>query len=189
VILVQAAAARLLRERDPPGSDAALKTIEDVARSTLGEIDGLVRALREDDRFSPSSKDGLPVLSVAGIEGLAESQRASGFDVSTRIEGDRRRVPRGVDSAAYRIVQESLTNAARHGSGSAEVSIQFGERALEVTVTNPLPAETPREETGAGGQGLIGMRERAQLLGGRLSAGAVDGVWRVRAELPYDRSA
>jgi signal transduction histidine kinase len=187
VILVQAAAARLLRERDPAGSDAALKTIEDVARSTLGDIDGLVRALREDDRFSPSSGDGLPVLSVAGIEGLAESQRAGGLDVTTRVEGGRRAVPPGVDSAAYRIVQEALTNAARHGSGRAEVWIHFGERALEVTVTNPVAAKGPRAQTPGGGQGLIGMRERAQLLGGRLSAGADDGVWRVRAELPYDR--
>jgi signal transduction histidine kinase len=189
VILVQASAARLLRERDPAGSEEALKTIEDVGRSTLGEIDGLVRALREDDRFSPASDDGLPVLSVAGIEGLAESQRAAGLDVATRIDGDRRTVPRGVDGAAYRIVQEALTNAARHGTGAAEVSIRFGESALEVTVTNPVGVEGRGTETPGGGQGLIGMRERAQLLGGRLAAGAVDGVWRVRAELPYDRSA
>jgi signal transduction histidine kinase len=189
VILVQAGAARLLRKSDPSGSEAALKTIEDVARSTLGEIDSLVRALREDDRFSPSSADGLPVLSVAGIEGLAESQRASGLNVTTSIEGEPRSVPRGVDGAAYRIVQESLTNAARHGTGGAEVSIQFGASALEVTVTNPVAADSTETETPGGGQGLIGMRERAQLLGGRLSAGTVDGVWRVQAELPYDGAA
>jgi signal transduction histidine kinase len=187
VILVQAAAARLLRERNPAGSEAALKTIEDVARTTLAEIDALVRALREDDRSSPSGKDGMPVLSIAGVEGLAESQRASGLDVSTRIEGEPHAVPPGVDGAAYRIVQESLTNAARHGVGGAEVSIRFGETALQVTVTNPVGPESPRTQTPGGGQGLIGMRERAQLLGGRLAAGAVDGVWRVRAELPYDR--
>jgi signal transduction histidine kinase len=188
VILVQAGAARLLRERDPARSEAALKTIEEVARSTLGEIDGLVRALREDDRFTPVRDDGLPVLSVDGIESLVESQRAGGLEVSTRIEGERRAVPRGVDGAAYRIVQESLTNAARHGAGRADVSIRFGERALEVTVTNPVDAGHAGAEGSADGQGLVGMRERAELLGGRLSAGRVDGVWRVEAELPYDRA-
>jgi signal transduction histidine kinase len=187
VILVQAAAARLLRERDPSGSEAALKTIEDVARSTLGEIDSLVRALREEDRFPPASEDGLPVLSVDGIEGLAESQRSAGLDVATRIEGNRKSVPRGVDGAAYRIVQEALTNAARHGTGEAEVSIRFGVRALEVTVTNPTASGEERRS--GGGQGLVGMRERAQLLGGSLAAGPEDGFWRVRAELPYERAA
>jgi signal transduction histidine kinase len=186
VILVQAAAARLLRERDPARSEDALETIEDVARSTLGEIDDLVRALREDDHGSRTSEDGLPVLSVDGIEGLAETQRAAGLEVSTRIEGDRRTVPRGVDGAAYRIVQEALTNAARHGAGTAEVAIRFGDHALEVTVTNPIGPAV--EQSLGGGQGLVGMRERAQLLGGRLAAGADDGLWRVRAELPYDRA-
>jgi signal transduction histidine kinase len=188
VILVQAGAARLLRDRDPARADDALQTIEEVARSTLGEIDGLVRALREDDRSRLPADDGLPVLSVAGIEGLAESKRAAGLDVSTRIEGERRAVPRGVDGAAYRIVQEALTNAARYGAGGAEVSIRFGDRALEVTVTNPIGADPTETDSPEGGQGLIGMRERAQLLGGKLAVGADNGFWRVRAELPYDRA-
>ena len=88
-----------------------------------------------------------------------------------------------MDQAAYRILQEALTNAARHGSGSAEVEVGFGPSALELTVTNPVAARARRPP--AAGHGIVGMRERAALLGGTLEAGAEDGVFRVRARLPY----
>jgi signal transduction histidine kinase len=181
VILVQAGAARLLQDQDLERSREALETIEEVARETLGEIDQLIRMLREDG--SPEEVEPPPGL--AAVETLAARYRASGLAVTLRVDGSRRPLAPGVDQAAYRILQEALTNAARHGSGSAEVEVDFGAGLLVVTVTNPVP---PGAANGAG-HGLIGMRERAQLLGGSLEAGAVDGVYRVRARLPLDEES
>jgi signal transduction histidine kinase len=183
VILVQAGAARLLLEQDPDRSRAAIETIEDVARETLVEIDQLVRVLRE-----PASSDGVePPAGLAALDTLLERSRSSGLDVRLTIVGMRRALPAGVDRAAYRIVREALTNAARHGTGSAEVELDFGENALEVLVTNPMPADGA--VASRGGHGIIGMRERALLLGGTLEAGAESGVFRVRATLPYGEAS
>jgi signal transduction histidine kinase len=92
-----------------------------------------------------------------------------------------------VDRTAYRVLQEAITNAARHGRGAAEVDVEFGERALEVVVTNPRRPGAPRRA--AGGHGIVGMRERVALVGGTLDARAVDGDFRVRARLPYTPEA
>lgn len=179
VILVQAGAARLLQERDPAGARAALLTVEEVARDTLGEIDQLVRALRDD------LPDGEvePPPGLAALDALAERYRVSGLAVDVMVDGNRRPLSPAVDRAAYRILQEALTNAAWHGGGSAEVTIEFAPKALEIAVTNPtMPSPSERD---GGGHGIVGMRERAQLLGGTLEAGADNGSFRVRARLPY----
>jgi signal transduction histidine kinase len=179
VILVQAGAARLLQEQDLERSRAALETIEEVARDTLGEIDQLVSALREDG----SSQDVEPPPGLAALDTLAERYRAAGLAVTVRIDGARRALPPGVDQAAYRILQEALLNAARHGTGSAEVEIDFGPTMLEVGVNNPTPPGMPVRN--GGGHGIVGMRERAQLLRGTLEAGGSNGTYRVLARLPY----
>jgi signal transduction histidine kinase len=177
VILVQAGAARLLQEQDLERSRKALETIEDVARDTLGEIDQLIRVLREDG----SGPEVEPPPGLAALETLAARYRASGLEVTVRIDGSRRPLAPGVDQAAFRILQEALTNAVRHGNGSAEVEIAYGTSLLEVTVTNPTRAGV----VNGSGHGIVGMRERAQLLGGSLEAGAANGVYRVRARLPF----
>jgi signal transduction histidine kinase len=178
VILVQAGAARLLRERDPEASTKALETIEEVARDTIGEIDRLVHALRENEQQPPRTPVGLQA-----VDELVERHRSAGLPVHFNVGGPPRRLPGGVDAAAYRIVQEALLNAARHGDGGeADVRVRFGPTALEVTVTNPARNGTPRP---GGGHGITGMRERAHLLGGRLEAGAEGGEFRVYAQLPY----
>jgi signal transduction histidine kinase len=178
VILVQAGAARLLQERDPVAARHALTTIEDVARETIGEIDLIVRGLREDPDGAVEPPTGLAALGT-----LAERYRAGGLAVEVQVEGAPRPLPRGVDQAAYRIVQESLTNAARHGAGgAAAVRIGYGEAGLALDVANDVEgAATPTQ----GGHGILGMRERAALLGGSLEAGVVDGAFRVAARLPY----
>jgi signal transduction histidine kinase len=183
VILVQAGAARLLNKQDPERAQAALETIEEVARETLGEIDQLVRALREDDH--PEGTDGTvePPPGLAALESLATRHRSAGLAVSIRTRGSRRPLAPGLDQAAYRILQEALTNAAKHGRGTAEVELNFGPSALKLTVTNPAGSNG---SAGAGGHGLVGMRERAALLGGSLEASASDGRFRVRARLPYE---
>jgi signal transduction histidine kinase len=178
VILVQAGAARLLLEQDPVRSRAALETIEDVARETLVEIDQLVRALRDS-----ASPDGVePPAGLAALDTLVERSRAAGLDVEVAIEGARRALPPSVDQASYRILREALTNAARHGTGSAKVALEFGPTALDVSVTNPVP---PGAVASRGGHGIVGMRERAVLLGGTLDAAATGDVFRLRASLPY----
>jgi signal transduction histidine kinase len=92
-----------------------------------------------------------------------------------------------VDRAAYRILQEALTNAAQHGEGGARVDLGFGEDGLELTVTNRVRADGTSRA--GGGHGLVGMSERALLLGGTLDAGADDGVFRVHARLPVNGAA
>jgi signal transduction histidine kinase len=180
VILVQAGAARLLQEQDPVRTRAALETIEDVARETLAEIDQLVRVLRED--VSSNGSEVEPPPGLAALETLAERHRASGLAVAVKLDGSRRQLAPAVDRAAYRILQEALTNAARHGRGSADVEVTFGREALELTVTNPRP----HTATQADGHGIVGMRERTELLGGSFEAAPVDGLFRIRARLPYD---
>ncbi len=180
VILVQAGAARLLLEQDPARSRAAIETIEEVARDTLVEIDQLVRVLRED---GPRG-DVEPPAGLAALEMLLDRSRAAGLRPTLTIEGTPRVLPPAVDQAAYRIVREALTNAARHGLGSAAVLLEFGSGALEITVTNPAAEAEP-----GSGHGIVGMRERALLLGGTLEAGPSDGLFRVHATLPYREGA
>jgi signal transduction histidine kinase len=183
VILVQAGAARLLQERDPERSREAIETIEEVARDTLGEIDQLVRALRENS--SPAEVEPPPGL--AALDALAARHRSSGLAVTVSIEGPRRPLAPVVDQAAYRILQEALTNAARHGAGSAEVEIDYGPTQLEVSVTNPTAQDAIARNGGT--HGIVGMRERTQLLGGSLETAARDGLFILRARLPYGESS
>jgi signal transduction histidine kinase len=182
VILVQAGAARLLQQRDPGAAQAALSTIEDVARETIGEIDHLVRGLREDNG-SPTVE---PPTGLAAVDTLVARHRAAGLAIDLQVEGQIRLLPRRLDQAAYRILQESLTNAARHGDGWAEVEVRFGEGQLDLTVSNTLPADPGG--TAGGGHGILGMRERASLLGGTLDAGLAGGRFMVRARLPYGQA-
>jgi signal transduction histidine kinase len=182
VILVQAGAARLLSEKDPERARAALETLEEVARETVEEIDQLVRVLRDDDGSPQPAREVEPPLGLAALETLAERHRAAGLELTVHVDGSRRDLAPGVDQAAYRILQEALTNAARHGNGLAEVNITFGSSALEITVTNPVP---PESVAAGGGHGIVGMRERAALLGGNLQSSAGDGVFRIDTRLPY----
>lgn len=183
VILVQAGAARLLGRRDPDGAEQALFTIEDVARETIGEIDQLIRGLRADAEPRQDGQTIEPPIGLAAFPELAERHRAAGHRVAVRVQGPRRPLAPALDQAAYRILQESLTNAARHG-GPAEVEVAYDSDQLQLTVSNPLPRAT-NGEAPMGGHGILGMRERAALLGGTLHAGAANGRFRVHARLPY----
>jgi signal transduction histidine kinase len=174
VILMHAGAARLHAERDPSRSREALATIETVARETLGEIDQLVRALREDE-------DAVEPPGLAALDTLVKRHRDAGLDVEVLVDGGRRPLGPAVDQAAYRILQESLTNALRHGDGAAKIVVTYGDDALEIGVTNP--SETPAPA--AAGHGIVGMRERASLLGGSVAHQSLNGTFRIRARLPY----
>ena len=178
VILVQAGAARLLHERDPAAFRTAITTIEDVARQTIGEIDRMVRALRDDATTEP------PPADPGALEELIARQRATGLRIQTHLDMPPRPLPRSVAWAAYRILQEALTNAARHGCGSADIDVRSPGNAVEITVTNPTPATTNGTRPPPGGHGIIGMRERANLIGGTLDTTADTGTFRLHARLP-----
>jgi signal transduction histidine kinase len=180
VIAVRAGAARLRHRRDPDRSLAALEAIEQLARQTAAEIDQLVGALREGRRASGGVE---APLGLASLDTLIAHHRAAGLEVTADTTGVPRPLASAADQAAYRILQEALTNATRHGTGSARIELAFSDQALELKVTNPVPASgSPRP---GGGHGLVGMRERAALLGGNLDAGRANGAFRVRARIPY----
>jgi signal transduction histidine kinase len=185
-ILVQAGAARVLLERDPERSREALAAVEQVARETLVDVERIVGLLREDEHAELA-----PLPGIDEIESLVETHRTAGLDFELRLDGGGPEiaVPPEVDRAAYRIAQEALTNAARHGAGRAELVVARGPDAVELTATNPVGARRAPATAGtSGGHGILGMRERAALLGGKLEAGPENGGWRLRAVLPYARA-
>ncbi len=188
VILVQAGAARLLQERDPAATRTALETIEDVARETIGEIDQLVRALREDGTPDGRIGNGTiePPLGLEALETIIARHRAAGVNVTLDVRGASRPLTPALDQAAYRVLQEALTNAARHGLGETDVTVAFGPDELELTVSNKV---RPGVATDIRGHGISGMRERVALVGGSLAVDRTDGDFRVRARLPYRGSS
>jgi signal transduction histidine kinase len=178
VILVHAGLGRLRTHEDPDAARKAFETIEEVARETVGEIDNLVAVLRDD---AAARGEVEPPPGLAALDGLVARHRAAGLDVTSEVRGDRRGLAPGVDRGAYRILQEALTNAARHGAGGAQVEVAFGNAAVEIIVVNPVQ---PGRVAGDAGHGVVGMRERAELLGGSLEAGASNGRFQVHARLP-----
>jgi signal transduction histidine kinase len=179
VIAVRAGAARLRHGQDPDRALPALEAIEELARQTAEEIDRLVGSLRQRGQAS-GAVEAPPAL--ASLDTLVAQHAAAGLEVTLDTAGTPRPLGAAADQAAYRILQEALTNAARHGAGSARIELAFGDAAVELTVTNPVPpAGSPWP---GGGHGLIGMRERATLLGGSLDAGRANGVFRVHARIP-----
>jgi signal transduction histidine kinase len=180
VIAVRAGAARLRHDQDPDRTLPALEAIEEVARRTAEEIDQIVGTLREG---GPANGIVEAPTGLASLDSLIARHAAAGLEVTFDAAGEPRPLGGASDQAAYRILQEALTNAARHGAGSARIELAFGDAAVELTVTNPVLADgAPRS---GGGHGLIGMRERASLLGGSLDAARANGAFRVRARIPY----
>jgi signal transduction histidine kinase len=180
VIVVQAAAADDVFDERPDQARAALRSIEQTGRDALRELRIVLGAMQPDaDRPEHEPAPGLDRL-----DELAEPLRAGGLDVVMRREGDGD-IPAGVDLSAYRIVQEALTNTLRHARATrAEVVLRLGPEALDVDVRdNGRPATLPTE----GGHGLVGMRERATMLGGSFEAGPLPGGgYRVHARLPLE---
>ncbi|MFI5925008.1 sensor histidine kinase [Micromonospora sp. NPDC051543] len=162
---------------------SALRVIRESSVQGLAEMRQMIELLREPDGGEHGGVGTEAVTArLAEADGLIERVRAAGLAVRVRTDGTPGPLPVGVDLAAYRIVQESLTNALKHGTGEAELTIAYGPAEVVLTVENPVRPEGSGL-TGAGA-GLIGMRERAALLAGRFTAGPRDGRWQVRAALP-----
>jgi signal transduction histidine kinase len=183
VIVVQASAAEDVFDTRPDQARAALRSIEQAGRDALRELRTLLGG-------APGDPDPThPQPGLARLDELAEPLRLGGLDVVVRREGEAPELPAGVDLSAFRIVQEALTNTLRHARATrAEVTVRFGERDLELEITDDGRASPSALVNGAG-QGLVGMRERAALLGGTLEAGPLPGGgYRVHARLPLEAS-
>lgn len=180
LIAVRAGAARLRHPQEPDRSPAAFAAIEELARQTVTDIDEFVGTLRESE--SPNGSVDSPV-GLASLDTLIAHNGTTGLTVTVDITGETRPLPSVVDQAGYRIISEALTNAARHGTGTARLALTFGDDVLDLTVTNPI--RTAGQSRPGGGHGLIGMTERATLLGGHLDSTQADGQFRIHARLPY----
>ena len=183
VMVVQAAAARRIVDKNPLQAIAAAELIERTGREALAEIRHLFGPVRRGDVEDLS---GPP--SIARVEELAQSARAAGLPVELRVVGKPVELPPGSGLTAYRIVQEALTNTLKH-AGSARASVTVSYEPNEVVISVEDDGEGPRDGDGlsdaGGGHGLAGMRERAALYGGLVQAGRRrGGGFAVRARLP-----
>ena len=180
VIAVQTGTLRRRLSHDRPDDAEELGQVERTARETLAEMRRLLGLLRTDDHALALT----PQPDLAPVERLAEQVRRAGLPVELAVEGDPRPLPPGVDLAAYRIVQEALTNAVKHaGPARARVAVRYLPRELELEITDD--GSGPRATGDGTGHGLVGMRERVALYGGSLDTGPVNGRgFAVRARLP-----
>ena len=192
-IIVSAQAATALTRSDLDRAREMMQTVQDDARIALADLRRTVGLLRSDDD-APSGGPS-PVPAIAGIGALVDVARERGQRVALTTSGDARPVGALAETTAYRMVQESLANAARHAPGAAcAVTVRFAADAVEITVSNAPVAEPGMRvttERAGGGYGLSGMAERAELIGAQLSVGPDDGGgWTNRLSIPFDgRSA
>jgi signal transduction histidine kinase len=185
LINVQASAAVHLLDRDPEQARTALIAIKEASHEALGEVRATLGILRQLDEREPLA----PSPGLAQLDAVIAETSAAGFDVQLDVRGERRGLPSGVDLAAYRIIQESLTNVVRHArASSARIAIAYRAGDIEIEVVDDgIPA---RIDAGGSGSGLVGMRERAIALGGNFEAGPQPGGgFRVRATLPTGGTA
>jgi signal transduction histidine kinase len=182
MINVQAGVALHLMDERPEQARTALSAIKDASKEALTEVRSVLGVLRQVDESAPRA----PAAGLARLEDLLARTRVAGITVRVRTTGEPRTLPAGVDLAAFRIIQESLTNVTRHaGPGvTANVLLGYEDGALLIEVRDDGPG-APGDLPG-GGNGIPGMRERVAALGGEISTGPrTDGEgFRVRATLP-----
>lgn len=181
VMNVQTGAALHLLRSDVDRAEESLLEARAAGRSVLDELRDLLAVLRRDtDGGAP--RGSLP--KVDDLSALVTTMRAAGLQIVWTDTGDRVSLAPAVSLAAYRIVQEALTNAAKHGAGTATLRTEWRSDGLVITVTNAMTTATGERGMSGGGHGVIGMRERAVGNGGSLEAGPVDTIFRVWAHLP-----
>jgi signal transduction histidine kinase len=183
VINVQSGVAAHLLPQRPEQAATALEHIRDASRSVLEELSSVLAVLRGPQDESPAPTEPAPGL--GDVEQLVERLIAAGMSVQVSVLGRPRPLPAATDLAAYRVVQEALTNAQKHGVGAyARVSLDWTPETLRIEVVNPVGAG--RWATTAGGHGLLGMRERVSALGGRLAIDPGQAEFRLTAVLPAE---
>ncbi|MEU6866056.1 sensor histidine kinase [Streptomyces sp. NPDC046876] len=186
VISIQAQVAPHLVENPSEELKENLSGIRENALEALTELRRVLGVLRSEHPDDPANPHH-PQPSLAELEGLVDNVRSAGLEVTTEVAGIRRPLAPGVELTAYRIVQEALSNCLRHAPGSrVEVGIAYGPRELHLCIANSAPTRPAPPSQGAG-HGLLGMRERAGMLGGELAAGPrPGGGYEVSAVLPVD---
>jgi signal transduction histidine kinase len=185
VMVVQAGAERRSLGDDRRETREALEAIEQTGRQALTEMRRLLGMLRKDDDELALA----PQPSMEHLELLVSQVREAGMPVELEVEGEPEPLPAGVDLSAYRIVQEALTNALKHaGPARALVRVRYRRDELELEIVDDGPGPAVDATNGAGGHGLIGMRERVSMFGGDLAAGERSGGgYSVHARLPLGR--
>ena len=174
-----------VRRRLTPEQQAeldVLMNVEETGRRSLAEMHRMLGIMRQADNGNLLS----PQPGLARLDDLAESMRAAGLPVEVTVEGEPADLPSGLDLSAYRIVQEALTNTLKHaGPARARVAVRYRPDALELEVLDDGGGSAEANGNGAGGHGLVGMRERVALFDGSLETGArPEGGYRVHAHLP-----
>jgi signal transduction histidine kinase len=180
MMVVQAGAERRVLEGKGGTTQEVLETIERIGRGALTEMRRLVGMLRSDEGEPLAPQPGLDDLPT-----LVAQVSDAGLPVELHVDGERRDLPVGIELSAYRIVQEALTNALKHaGEAHASVLIRYGTDSLELQIVDDGTGDT-QALVSRGGHGLVGMRERVALYGGRLDAGRrQNGGFSVRVLLP-----
>ena len=180
VMVVQAQGARRILDQDPERAREALGAIEQTGQTALADIRRALGVLREE----AAAPELAPQPTLDDLGGLLEEMRRAGLEVDLRVEGEPRVLAEGVDRSAYRIVQEALTNTMKHaGLVPTRVRVEYRAHELRLEIADEGPGARP--DAGAGGHGLVGMRERVRLYGGELEAGSDNGHgFAVRARIP-----
>ncbi|WP_037602177.1 sensor histidine kinase [Streptacidiphilus rugosus] len=191
VMIVQADGASYVMDSSPEQAKEALATIAGTGRQALTEMRRLLGLLRSEE----TTGEYVPQPGVEQLPDLLEQVRSAGLPVEFKVEGEPRPLPRGVELTAYRIVQEALTNARKHGGpqASATVRISFEDGDLAMVIEDDGRGASAQLAKDGGedgfGHGLIGMRERVGMVGGSLDAGPrVGGGFRIKAVLPLGPS-
>src|SRR5215471_2353826 len=186
LINVQSGVALHLGDELPEQARNSFAAIKHASKEALSELRSVFSVLRQEDEPAPRS----PTPAIDRLDDLVSQAAAAGLTVHTEIDGPARPLPFSVDAAAYRIVQEALTNVTRHaGPATAVVRVSYTEQDLAVQVDDDGSGPPPGPHAG-GGKGIVGMRERAVALGGELQAGPrPGGGFRVRARLPLDEAS
>jgi signal transduction histidine kinase len=184
VMVVQAGGARRILEHEPERAVAAAEQIELTGREALAEMRRLLGVLR------PGDESRAPQPGLDRLHALVERARGAGLPVALAISGERPPLPAGLELAAYRILQEGLTNAIKHADAApTRVAVRYGAGAVDLLVENDGPGAPSARNGHAAGHGIVGMRERVRMFGGSLEAGERDGGgFRVRATLPFPTS-
>jgi signal transduction histidine kinase len=182
LISVQSGVALSLNQELPEQARTSLATVKQASKEALSELRSVLDILRQDGERAPRS----PTATLARLSDLVAQATAPGLEVRAETEGSVRPLPFGVDLAAYRIVQEALTNVARHaGPATATVRVIYGEDDVTVQVDDDGGGRTGDLQPPASGNGIAGMRERVAALGGELDVGPrPGGGFRVRARFP-----
>jgi signal transduction histidine kinase len=182
LISVQSGVALSLNQELPEQARTSLATVKQASKEALSELRSVLDILRQDGERAPRS----PTATLARLSDLVAQATAPGLEVRAETEGSVRPLPFGVDLAAYRIVQEALTNVARHaGPATATVRVIYGEDDVTVQVDDDGGGRTGDPQPPASGNGIAGMRERVAALGGELDVGPrPGGGFRVRARFP-----